>query len=653
MTTRTRRNWRPDSRGYFSRQIGWKRSKAGKLQQHKFLLGTNQKEAEPRARKLRELWDSFAVACDEDRPQWPDDLLIIAKRIAKGIPEIPIPRGPSERQHTYAARIQRMQAKYPVILFLPEDQHAFEIGQCALEMFEAIACNPEDLTIRAIDADVTQAVEDAQKRLAEAGLTLPAELASLSSQANDNHQNKPLFGALKPGDPAVAAARPTAHKSSLAASPARSTNGTPAVVQSRTPLATLHQAMKAYQKYLEKEYFRPDLKEISPWGHTQVRQVKNLMKHHADCLLTNLDADAVSELVGYWRRRPCKRDTNKPMTAQSTSNFLNILTRFLKWLDTSSQFDWNKPFAFSDMDTRIRRLPSDLAKKSLEQVETFSLDELKLLMRYGQPMDRLLLLLGLNCGFGRAEIASLLVGEARLFEAHTTRQQEILAYKTTDQDSFIKRIRRKSGVYGEHILFPITVKGIQWALDRRKEFPGFSKEARLVLNNNGTPLDKQTKNGNANQIIPNHFGRLIRRIQSDDNEIRSLSFGKLRKTASDLIKRFSDGEIAGVFDCHGTPVKSDSLSDQYTNRPFGKVFMAIREVERYLAPVFAAAGPRPFAPQPKAHTTRSTIDRMVQLYLEGYPVGQIAKAVGVAGETASRHIRRYMQDVEAAAPTSS
>ena len=161
---------------------------------------------------------------------------------------------------------------------------------------------------------------------------------------------------------------------------------------------------------------------------------------------------------------------------------------------------------------------------SLEQVDTFALDELRLLMKYAQPFDRLLLLLALNCGFGRAEIASLLVGEVELFKGHTQREQEILGYRTTDRDSFIKRIRRKSGVYGEHILFPMTVEGIQWALERRKRFPGFSDNARLLLNEKGRPLDRQTKSGNANQLIPNHFSRLIQRIREDANEIRPLSF---------------------------------------------------------------------------------------------------------------------------------
>ncbi|EAQ80610.1 hypothetical protein [Blastopirellula marina] len=585
MATRSRRTWKPDARGYYSRQLGWERTQSGKLQQHKFLLGTDRKEAEHRERKLKELWDRFCESCDEPRPLWTDHLLMIAKRIAKGIPNVPVRRGADELQYNYAGRIQRMQAKYPVVLFLPEDQYAFDVGQAALEMFEAIPGVPRDMIIKTPDIEVLQAAEETKERLAGLGIDLRGETGLLATP--DIVKHDPYEGVLKPSDPVLRRAREQKVRETETTERARSVGNVPSPAPLRTLGATLYQALTAYEKYLEKEYFDPNSDHISAWGKTQVRQVKNLKNHHPDLFLSRLDSDALGELVGYWRRRPFKTGTTVPMTAKSASNYLGTLVRFFKWLDKSSKYQWNKPFAFSDMDTKIRRLASDLAKKSIEQVDTFSLDELRLLMRYGKPFDRILLLLGLNCGFGRAEIGSLLVGEVHLFKGHTEREQEILDFPTTDKDSFIKRIRRKSGVYGEHILFPQTVEAIKWAMEHRQRFPDFSPAARLVVSENGSAIDRPTKSNNANQLIPNHFDRLIQRIQDDKQQIRKLSFGKLRKTATDLVKRFSNGEIAGVFDCHGSPVKTDSLSDQYSNRPFGKVFQAIREVEAYLAPVFA------------------------------------------------------------------
>ena len=267
-------------------------------------------------------------------------------------------------------------------------------------------------------------------------------------------------------------------------------------------------------------------------------------------------------------------------------------------------------------------------------------------MRYAQPLDRLLLLLAINCGFGRAEIASLLVREVRLFEAHSKWHSELINYESTSEDSFVKRIRRKSGVYGEHILFPMTVEGIQWAIEERKNQPNFSTDARLLLNKNGKPYDEPTKSGNANQTIPNRFARLIKRIKEDGNEIRSLSFGKLRKTAGQLIKTFSDGEIMGVFDCHGQPVKTDSLNDVYSNRPFGRVFKAIKQVEEYLEPVFALAGPAPFERQAEAYTKRSTIDKIVQLREAGKTIDEISDQMKMAKSTISRHLNRHKKHNE-------
>ena len=461
---------------------------------------------------------------------------------------------------------------------MPTDRRAYRIGEDNLARLEA-ATNQAELAsfltlLENVDPAKVLAMQESEKLLIAAGVPLtPA---------------KPDHAAAKKVVEDGASVGDTNQSSSRAATSEMKPTSAPAIE------ASLHQAMKKYQKYLEKEFHRPELNQISAWGKTQVKQVDTLVQHHCDRSIYELDATEVNDLIGYWRRRPCKLKSTTPMTAKSCKNYLSALTRFLKWLDTSSRYEWTKPIAFGDMDTRIRRLSIDHARKSLEQVETFTLDELKLLMRYGTPFDRLLLLLALNCGFGRAEIASTLVGEVQLFTAHSERQQEILNYKSTDKDSFIKRVRRKSGVYGEHILYPMTVQGIQWAMAHRRTFPEYGPHAVLVVNKAGTALDKPTKAGNANKMIPNHFDRLIKRVRADGEEIRSLSFGKLRKTGSQLIKRFSDGEIMGVFDCHGQPVKSDALTDAYSNRPFGKVFTAIREVQAYLEPVFAEANELPF-----------------------------------------------------------
>jgi integrase len=187
-------------------------------------------------------------------------------------------------------------------------------------------------------------------------------------------------------------------------------------------------------------------------------------------------------------------------------------------------------------------------------------NQLILLNRFATPLDRVFLLLALNCGFGVAEIASLTIEEVCLFQGHSPRDQELLHYETTDRDSFIKRVRPKSGVYGEFLLFEQTVQGLTWALKRRRKQPDFHPANPLFLNGRGERFDKPTKQGNRNQQIPNQFARLRKRIRNENQELTNLSFGKLRKTAADLIRRFADGEVAGVFLCHGQPVRTDDLA---------------------------------------------------------------------------------------------
>ena len=404
---------------------------------------------------------------------------------------------------------------------------------------------------------------------------------------------------------------------------------------------TLHEAMRAYIAWIEKDYYRPALGRITGNGRTKVRQTETLISRHADIPLSKLNEDVIEEMVRFWRQRPIKKGSDRAITKKSAENYIGELIRFLRWLHKSGQFNWRKPEDFDEIKTRVDPTPHEQQKR-LVQVDTYSLDELTILNKYATPLERALLLLGVNCGFGMAEISSLLIGELCLFRAHEARHQEVLNYTTTGADSFIKRIRRKNGVYGEFILFPQTVEAMQWALTRRSKQPSPVADSPLLLNNKGEPYDKPTKSQNRNQQIPNRFADLVRRIRMDQEDFRSLSFGKLRKTAGDLIRRFSDGEIFGVFMCHGQPVATDDLADVYSNRPFGKVFDAIKKVQEHLKPMFDAAGPSPFTPQPQAYTSRKVRDKMLELREQGKSVREIAAAVKKDKSTVHRYLNRMM-----------
>ena len=128
--------------------------------------------------------------------------------------------------------------------------------------------------------------------------------------------------------------------------------------------------------------------------------------------------------------------------------------------------------------------------------------------------------------------------------------------------------------------------------------------------------------------------------EMDYPDFRTLSFGKLRKTAGNLIKRFSDGETAGVFLCHGTPVKTDALSDVYTNRDFAKVFAAIKKGRAIPATDVRCRTQRPL--QATAQPTDGTAHRQSrceELWRQGSSIKEIAEKLDVAVSTVSGHLR--------------
>jgi hypothetical protein len=93
----------------------------------------------------------------------------------------------------------------------------------------------------------------------------------------------------------------------------------------------------------------------------------------------------------------------------------------------------------------------------------------------------------------------------------------------------------------------------------------------------------------------------LKRIRKDkDNEnFPWLPHESLRDTASDWIREEFSGEIAELFLAHGSPLGAKSLVECYTNKPFGKLFKALRWLEAKLKPMFDATPPNPFPEERK------------------------------------------------------
>lgn len=601
MAARTGRLSKPDKQGQYARQLGWKLNSKGAQVQHKFRLGADKRKAERRDDQLRRLWEQIASDVPAVEALWDELTLEIGKQVAKGADKIaldPIPDDESPK--IYASRLQRIQDRFSFLRFVPSDQKRYTegVGDNAIDMRHVVLVdNPYENYWKNHD---------------------PFEALTLKPGSGNSTVGKGVVDALL--DP-----------------PYRTL--TESVIDDG---ATLHQAFAAYETWIKEHYFDEATQSLSEYAYTKLGQIDTLKARHDDIPLVEIDYDFIEKMYRFWKQRPMKRSRGgeeKRMSRSSIRHYLGELHRFFKWLHRSKDFAWRKPEDLDDIDRSVP-LDTESVKRRIRKVDTFQLDELKLLNRYATPVERLYLMLGLNCGFGTKEIATLTIGEILLHQALPADEQEVFDFPSTDADSFVSLVRNKTTIVGKYLLFDQTVQMLEWVMARRLKQKNPAPDQPAILNSKGFPLDKRSVSGNPSRQIPNSFSRLQKRIIDDGNEITKLPFKHLRKTAGDLIRRFSDGEVSGVFLLHGSPVTSDKLSDVYTNRPFGKVYDAIRRVEEYLEPVFEEAGDEPTLEQPLAYTSRKSIDRIAEMKRAGKTVREIAEATGKSRMTVHRHIQK-------------
>lgn len=392
---------------------------------------------------------------------------------------------------------------------------------------------------------------------------------------------------------------------------------------------TLHAALTAYAAWIPTKFMDAE-KRVSFWGTTQMRQVNFLREKLPDGPLAGLDADRVDELLDILRLRPAGAN-GRPVSVAWAQNIVKQFRAFLRWLNRSPQFTWKRPADLEVGQIRIPLLPGERGRAALaSRVATYAPDELRTLWQYASPFQRLLMLLTLNCGFGKAEVSSLEMDEVLLRRPHP-RGREV-GHPGTDADSWALRVRHKSGVYGEWKLWPETARAVDWWLARRAALRVPDNVTTLLVTASGRRFTEPTAGNHPNYQIPNAWLDLGRRVRRDHPTFRRLSFNKLRKTAGNMVREQAGGEVAGVFLCHGTPVRADVQLDLYTNRPFAKVFAATDAVGDQLRPVWTSVAdpfPPPPPPKPKPPYAKGKLGRIQKMRRQGYKTAYIAKKLGV------------------------
>jgi hypothetical protein len=381
---------KPDQNGEYYRNLGWKRTRTGNRGQHKFLLGTNRKEAEARNVLLERVWQTI-----EDKQgqhaEWSEVTLDIGTAIAKGTNEVRITRREIlssipgvgtcfERDMDYARRIGQFRTEFPFINFIPESPEEYHRG------------------------------------VEEGAMLAAVQLEQLERKADRHKQALSQLGKPVSGE-------------------------------------MFYAALQDYIEWIKKECHDQSEGHVTDHGMTRIRQVKTIMERLENVPLASLDSySAIDTLYGYFRKRPLSKRTKKPMKYSSCENYIGELAQFFKWLHLSSKYHWRKPEDFDLIKKKPDELDQD-AEAEAEEVPTYSIDQLCIINEYALPLERVLFLLALNCAFGVDQIGRLKIGELRLrdgklsFIRRVRRKKKVLGmhrlFKQT-VDALLWALKRRS-----------------------------------------------------------------------------------------------------------------------------------------------------------------------------------------------------------------
>ena len=418
--TATGKTLKTDQKGYIYRNIGWLPTPDGKKpSQPKFLLGKDESQALERLRRLEHLWElvqkNFEPIKSNDRPIWGKVTLDVGKAIGRGEHTFRLPRqnrhGVDEEDEAQA------DADYAGYLRTMQDN------------YPVITFIPDDA--EAFQNGVRRNIQLAEESQAQA-----------DDYARDAQQAS------------VRDMRETLHKA----------------------INAFAEAIEQNPKYQSHDK-RPGAQPLTAWAYKLKSNSLDFLHRYEDRPLSALNSlNSVQLLYDYWRNRPYRKGTKQPISIDTVENRTKALNLFLKWLHRTDQFSWRRPADFDEIDRSVTQTKEERASKARpDQVITFSEEELVFLYQStATPLERVLMLLALNCGCKQAEVGTIALGEVCLESPHP--YANVLRYKTSETDSFIKRVRLKTNVYGEFKLWPHTVLGLKWLINHRRTKPRFNLE---------------------------------------------------------------------------------------------------------------------------------------------------------------------------------
>jgi hypothetical protein len=368
--------------GRYRRTIGNFINRHGKIAPKKFLLGTDRLKAEVANLRLEQLWADVVRQFEERggrddgseqpgtapplaQPIWTTEALLIAEHIRKGDPQIPV-APPVEESGSAHSNVG--------VIYLKDERpdHAAPIDERA----SAYRLHLEGL-----------------KQRYPSVAFFPQEIERYR-HSHVSHQNAlmTLYGY---------AVEEAIMLADMAGIPAPVIAG-----------QSLYQALDAFAEHVRQDRQRGG--ETTEWGKVLASGVLRLKDAGPDMPLHEFNLAAIEGITRYWKKRPPQKRTGKAIALQTVRHQLKVLQMFCSWMHCEQSINWRKPDDAERMwRCDLTRLMTSEEVAGLKNgVAVYSLDHLGILYRCATDQQRVLLLLGLNCGFARAECCSVVAGSA-------------------------------------------------------------------------------------------------------------------------------------------------------------------------------------------------------------------------------------------------
>jgi hypothetical protein len=353
---------------------------------------------------------------------------------------------------------------------------------------------------------------------------------------------------------------------------------------------TFHEALRAYRDHIDKTGDRDERHKLRPHPRRCQDRAKWLGKAHADFPLFQLDVTRLDELVSYWRNRP-ETALGRRCSIDHSNHMTDELFRVLRWLDNQPDWKWEMPKGAKSIKRKPVTLEQDYIAKRVRRITatTYTPEQLAIIAQRLDRFGKMILGLAVNCGMGPAEFGRVEIDDVLLDQQHP--EVKLLGFDWTA--NWIIFDRRKTGEYGEWLLWSPVAVLLRWGIERSRSLGA----KRIAVKDNGAHwYADHAKNstiylGKWWQAQPSntdpHCG-VVTAIAKEVEGFPRLTVKTLRKVLPNAVRPDYGKEVADLAVAHS--IGRSAMVDKYSDKPYRKLHEAIRALETKFTPFLEALG---------------------------------------------------------------